>query len=163
VDPDDVLAIVDDPGGSPVTKKVTMQDLLSLPMGANALDDGIAFGIILTGRDGYNTTAGLPVKWHSSGYWELASAAAGAFPARGIALATQGPGGGACDVLVKGIMRKDTWNWTVGGSIYLATSGDGYLSQSAPDGSGEGLQIIGWAYSDDEVYFDFTGVYAEIT
>ncbi|MFC1535732.1 hypothetical protein ACFL4H_00030 [Candidatus Neomarinimicrobiota bacterium] len=62
--------------------------------------------------------------------------------------------------LVRGTARDDTWNWTsfgaIDGLIYLtvtATTGN-TMSQTAPSGSGDQVQILGWAISDDEMYFN---------
>jgi hypothetical protein len=57
--------------------------------------------------------------------------------------------------LLLGIARDDTWNWTVGGLIYLtvtATSGN-TLSQTAPTGADDVIQILGVATHADRMFF----------
>jgi hypothetical protein len=82
-----------------------------------------------------------------------ASTGSGEFPARGIAVAA-GTDGNELIVITKGVVRNDGWAWgTVGGTIYLGES-DGALTQTAPSDSGDAVQIMGWAISDDEMMVD---------
>lgn len=61
--------------------------------------------------------------------WALAdSDGSGTFPARGVATAV-GANGVPLTVLTNGEARNDTWNWTIGGNVYL-TSTPGVLSQT---------------------------------
>jgi hypothetical protein len=55
--------------------------------------------------------------------------------------------------LKRGFVRDDTWNWTVGGLIYASTTA-GAISQTAPSGGGDQVQIIGYAYSADVMFFN---------
>ena len=55
--------------------------------------------------------------------------------------------------LKRGFVRDDSWNWTVGGIIYASITG-GSLSQTAPSTSGEIIQIVGYAYSADIMFFN---------
>lgn len=58
--------------------------------------------------------------------------------------------------LLLGIARDDTWNWTVGGLIYgtvTGTSGN-TLSQTAPTGTDDVVQIMGVATHADRMYFN---------
>lgn len=55
--------------------------------------------------------------------------------------------------LIRGFMRDDTWTWTAGGTLYTSTTA-GALTQTAPSGSGDQVQVIGVALSADIVYFD---------
>lgn len=57
--------------------------------------------------------------------------------------------------LLLGIARDDTWNWTVGGTIYgtvTGTSGN-TLSQTAPTATDDVVQKLGVALSADTIYF----------
>lgn len=57
--------------------------------------------------------------------------------------------------LLMGIARDDTWNWTVGGTIYgtvTGTSGN-TLSQTAPTATDDVVQKLGVALSADTMYF----------
>ena len=58
--------------------------------------------------------------------------------------------------LLMGIARNDSWNWTVGGLIYLTVTGTSgnTLSQTAPTGTDDVVQIIGVATHTDRIYFN---------
>jgi len=57
--------------------------------------------------------------------------------------------------LVLGIARYDTWNWTVGGLIYLSTTGTtgNTLTQTAPSGANNVIQVLGVATHADRMLF----------
>ncbi|MBK8225426.1 MAG: hypothetical protein IPK73_30800 [Candidatus Obscuribacter sp.] len=63
--------------------------------------------------------------------------------------------GNPATYLALGIARNDTWAWTVGGLIYLSTAGTtgNTLTQTAPSGSGDIVQILGVATHADRMYF----------
>jgi hypothetical protein len=54
-----------------------------------------------------------------------------------------------------GFVRNDSWNWTVGGWIYLSTNGTtgNTLTQTAPSGTDEVVQILGVATHADRIWF----------
>jgi len=58
--------------------------------------------------------------------------------------------------LFQGIVRDDTWNWTVGGLIYITVTGTtgNTLSQTPPTGTDDVVQIVGVALSADTMYFN---------
>ena len=67
--------------------------------------------------------------------------------------------GNEARILVRGIVRNEGWSGlTVGGAVYLGES-DGALTQTVPSTSNDAVQIIGWALSDSEIYFDFSRPY----
>jgi hypothetical protein len=55
--------------------------------------------------------------------------------------------------LILGIARDDTWAWTVGGLIYLSTTG-GAMTQTAPSGTDDVIQILGVATHADRMFFN---------
>jgi hypothetical protein len=57
------------------------------------------------------------------------------------------------DWLFVGFARDDTWNWTVGGTIYASTTPGG-LTQTAPTGSGDIVQVLGVATHADRIWFN---------
>lgn len=95
----------------------------------------------------------------SDGNMETADASgANYMPCVAIALES---GTGSKEVLLRGYVRDDTWNFTPGGLIYVSTTlGD--LTQTAPSGSGDQVQVIGWAYSADIMVFDPSLVLVEV-
>jgi hypothetical protein len=65
--------------------------------------------------------------------------------------------------LLNGIARNDTWNWTVGSAIYLATAGTtgATLTQTAPVATDSVTQILGYATNADRVFFSPNSVQIE--
>ena len=55
--------------------------------------------------------------------------------------------------LLIGVVRDDSWSWTVGSPIYLNTTA-GAITQTAPSGSGDIVQILGIATHADRIYFN---------
>ena len=68
-------------------------------------------------------------------------------------------GTGSKKILNNGYVRNDTWAWTPGGLIYASTTAGG-LTQTAPSGTGDLVQIVGHAVSASVIYFrpEFTMV-----
>lgn len=58
--------------------------------------------------------------------------------------------------LLFGVARDDTWAWTVGGLIYLSTTGTSgnTLTQTAPSGTDDVIQVIGVATHADRMLFN---------
>ena len=77
-----------------------------------------------------------------------------------VALALES-GTGTKDVLIRGYVRDDTWDFTPGGLIYVSGTLGG-LTQTAPSSSGDQVQVIGWAYSADIMVFDPSLVLVEV-
>lgn len=94
--------------------------------------------------------------------WMIADAdAAGKWPARGIATAAC-TNGNAGVILFRGAVRNDGWAWTAKHvTLYLDDDTAGAIVElaAAPATSGDCIQIVGFALSDDEAFFDFNGVY----
>jgi len=110
---------------------------------------------------GANLTQFQAVYLSSGGVWLLADAnGSGTFPARGLAAATVSSGAQAT-VIVKGHIRNDAWNWTVGGNIYLSETAGG-LTQTAPTTSSN-VQALGWADSADSIILNVTPTFRPVT
>jgi hypothetical protein len=111
---------------------------------------------------GLNNSGGV-TQWdavylNSSSQWVDADAnGSGTYPARGLATATVSTGG-ASTVVTHGTVRNDAWNWTPGGAVYLSTTAGG-LTQTAPSGSGEIVQVVGFALTADILFVNITGEY----
>ena len=58
--------------------------------------------------------------------------------------------------LLHGIIRDDTWAWTVGGYVYLTVTGTtgNTLSQTAPSAEDDCIAILGVATHADRIYFN---------
>ena len=65
-------------------------------------------------------------------------------------------GASSGNFLLFGLARDDTWTWTVGGMIYLSTTGSttNTLTQTTPSGSGDVVQILGVATHADRMLFN---------
>jgi hypothetical protein len=84
--------------------------------------------------------------------WKSDADATTTMPVRAMSLATIS--GDAVGVFAKrGYVRNDAWNLTVGGDVYASAATTGGISQTAPSGSGDQVQIIAYAHSADVVYF----------
>ena len=59
--------------------------------------------------------------------------------------------------LLRGFVRNDAWNWTVGQPIYLSSTAGG-LTQTAPSGSLKCVVYVGMAMHADRMYFDIKDV-----
>jgi len=62
-------------------------------------------------------------------------------------------GTGIKTVLVTGIARNDSWDWTPGGAMYVSTTA-GTMTQTAPSTTGDRVQIVGYAITADTVLFN---------
>ena len=118
-------------------------------------DDNTGKGTITPATVDANAT-GIAAALHlaADGHYEEADASGTTTaPCTALALET---GTGAKTVLLTGIMRHDAWNWTTGpggaGLIYLSAT-TGALTQTAPTAIGDIVQIVGYAITDDTIYF----------
>jgi len=57
------------------------------------------------------------------------------------------------EFLLRGFARDDTWNWTVGGPIYLSETAAG-MTQTAPTTTNSCTQVLGVATHADRIYFN---------
>ena len=93
-------------------------------------------------------------------YWKADADAAATMPV--IAIATAAIGADASGVfLLMGFVRKDAWVWTIGGLLYASTD-PGALTQTAPAGTGDQVQVVGVALTADIILFCPSLVLAEV-
>lgn len=137
-----------------------------IPSGPDDMADDNWSGIAIKGPCGEAVAQFEVVTWTSAdNEFMLANAeqATGLYPARGIAVGEHNDGwetanGEELTVMVQGVIRNDDWAWgTVGGAIYLDDTAAGGISQTAPAESNDCIQVVGWAISDDQAYFNFSG------
>ena len=85
--------------------------------------------------------------------WKADMNAVATMPGMGIAAQAKNDGE-LCTVLLYGIAHLHTLNpgWTVGGMVYAAASGA--MSQTAPSGNEDMIQIIGIAMAADILFFN---------
>jgi len=94
-------------------------------------------------------------------WWKADANAATSMPGMRMALETKSADE-TCSMLVMGRVRDDDWNWTVGGLIYASAAAVGGLVQTPPNGTGDQVQIAGYAYHVDKMVFDPSPVIAEV-
>lgn len=83
-------------------------------------------------------------------YDEADASAASTMPCTALALET---GTGSKLICKQGYVRNDSWSWTPGGLLYVDTT-TGALTQTAPSGTGEVVQIVGNAETATVIYFN---------
>ncbi len=103
---------------------------------------------------------GAPLFMAADGHLDTADAdASTTAPCVALALET---GTGSKKILVHGILRVDSWNWTTGPGtaslIYVSTT-TGTLTQTQPSGTDDVIQPVGWAITDDSIYFSPSMIY----
>ncbi|MFA6416465.1 MAG: hypothetical protein WCW56_03205 [Candidatus Paceibacterota bacterium] len=123
--------------------------------------DNTASGLIIAATVAANDQGiGAPLYVQANGQFNMANATTSATaPCVALAMDT---GTGSKRVLLHGVLRNDTWNWTTGpgtaGLVYLSTTA-GVLTQTKPSGTDEVIQPVGWALSDDCLYFSPSMMY----
>jgi hypothetical protein len=116
------------------------------------LANGQAVGIVDKKTVDANATGfGAALYVASDGNLEEADASA-VSTLRCMALALEAGTGADKKILRWGRIRNDTWSWTVGGLIYVSTT-TGALTQTAPSGSGEFVQVVGEAEASNIIMF----------
>jgi len=114
-----------------------------------------ASGLIVTMTVDTNAEGiGAPLFLAADGHLDTADAdASTTSPCVALALET---GTGSKKVLVHGILRVDSWDWTKGpgtSSLIYVSITVGTLTQTKPTGTDDVIQPVGWAISDDCIYF----------
>ena len=123
--------------------------------------DVTASGLIITATVDTNAEGiGAPLYMAADGHLDTADAdATTTAPCVALALET---GTGSKKILVHGVLRVDAWNWTIGPGnaslIYVSTT-VGTLTQTQPSGADDVVQPVGWALTDDCIYFSPSMIY----
>jgi hypothetical protein len=151
-------------GGVVLTDGTAVLTNKSLTFSASLGTDDTFTGNIIAGL---NNTGGVTqwnvVSINSSSQWLHADADAASTRAFGVAVSTATTGN-AVSVLTQGTIRNDAWAWTVGGAIYLSTdpSTTSGMTQTAPTGVSDVVQLIGYALTADIIYVNISGEYLEV-
>ena len=95
----------------------------------------------------------------SDGNWDDADADAEATVGK-LALALES-GTGSKRLLLRGIARDDTWSFTPGAQLYVDTTA-GTITETRPSGSGDFVQVVGWAKTATIIFFEPSPDYAEV-
>ncbi len=119
-----------------IIKKLTQ--IIEPSLGSNLDYQGIILELTVAGL-----TVGQCVYVNGNNTGALADAdAVGTMPAAGVYV-------GVNKVLTHGTIRQDAWDWTAGDRLYVGT--DGNLTDTAPAGAGDYIQIMGIAVNADAV------------
>jgi hypothetical protein len=123
--------------------------------------DATASGLILTATIDTNAQGiGAPLFMAADGHLDTANATTNtSSPCVALALET---GTGSKKIIVHGVLRVDAWNWTTGpgsSSLIYASTSVGTLTQTKPSGTDQVIQPVGWALSDDSIYFSPSMMY----
>ena len=143
-----------DTGGGGGSSAVTLNE----PAGDNSAGTQAIFDSAIVGE-----SVAFPdlLYLNSDGKWWKSDAdAASTMPGLRMALESK-TADATCSMLVIGRVRDDDWAWTIGGLIYADTAAGGY-TQTAPNGTGDQVQIVGIAYHADKMIFDPSPVIAEV-
>lgn len=136
-----------------------------ISLNATALADHAATGIIITlTAASSGVTLGNAVYINASGQVARADAdTTTTMPAIGLALETKTSA--ACQVLIWGHMRDNSWAWVdggVNGLIYISTTA-GAMTQTPPSGLGDQVQVIGHAITPDYILVMPSPVIVEVS
>lgn len=107
--------------------------------------DGTYSGFARTGTAGEDLAAGAVVYLKSDGkYYNAKADSSTTMPAVGIAPAAISNTN--TGTIVKwGYVGKSSWTWTVGGALYVSAATAGLMTQTAPNTTGQYVQIVGHA------------------
>ncbi len=136
-------------------KTITLADEGQLIFGDTAPStDHTATGVVVSIASGESVTAFNAVYIRSDGEVGPADAdAATSMPAIGVALESKSDGQ-ATKILISGVLRDDTYNFTPGADLFIGTTA-GEITATAPSGSGDTVQKIGVALTADTIYVNF--------
>jgi hypothetical protein len=145
-------------GGGSVIIRNTGSDNMTMTSPADLSSSGLKE----SGTAGENLVFGNIVYYKSDGkYWKAKAEDDTAIPCVGLSLGTINANGSGL-ILKAGIVRDDSWDWTVGGLLYVSPSTGGAITQTRPSTEAEIIQIIGYAISADVIYFNPDYTYVEI-
>jgi hypothetical protein len=161
-DGDDAITIADG-GGTTFAQSVTLADDKTITLADEGQlifgdtapsTDHTATGVVVSIASGESVTAFNAVYIRSDGEVGPADAdAATSMPAIGVALESKSDGQ-ATKILISGVLRDDTYNFTPGADLFVGTTA-GEITATAPSGSGDTVQKIGVALTADSIYVNF--------
>ena len=140
-------------------KTITLADEGQLILGDVApSQDHKGTGVVvkMTATDGVGLMEAVYI--NGSGKLDEADAdAVGTMPAIGVALEANASGSDAViKVLIQGVLRDDTFDFTPGADLFIGTSDNaGLITETAPSGSGDTVQKVGVALTADTAFLNF--------
>lgn len=85
-------------------------------------------------------------------WWKTDADQAATMPGAGLAMAAA-PAEATCNILLLGFYRDNTWTWTPGKILYASTTA-GDLTDTAPAGPGDQVQVLGVAIASNIILFN---------
>ena len=142
------------------SNNIGLADATHIEMDDSPASDHTATGDVITDSVDQNTYGlmGLLVL-SSDGNWDDADASAEATVGK-LALALES-GTGTKKILLRGIARDDTWNFTPGKQLFISITA-GTITETAPSTSGEFIQVVGYAKTADIIFFEPSQDYLEV-
>ena len=141
---------------------LSMQSNINLITGSNNTGSGIFF----TGTVGETVNIGDVLYYSGSGqYWSSDADSGTTMPVVALAMETK-VAGNTCGMLKYGYFHNDGWNWTQyagTGSFLYASTTTGSLTQTAPSGTTDQVQLVAYIYSPDVIFFNPSMTMVEIT
>ena len=123
--------------------------------------DHSGVGLYTVGTVGETVAMGDVLYMKSDGkFWKADADAAATMPGMVLAMVAI-TANSTGNLLHFGYFRDDTWNWTVGGLLYVSIT-PGNPTQTAPSGTGDQVQVVGTAVSADVIFFNPSPVLVEV-
>jgi parallel beta-helix repeat protein len=108
---------------------------------------------IMVGTVGETVALGNLVFLNSSGYFKTNAVSTTKMPA--VAMASQANStGGVCILLLQGYFTNAAWSWTPGALLYASNTTAGGMTHTYPSNSGAQVEVVGYAVSATQIYFD---------
>jgi len=110
-------------------------------------------GVIIEDEVGENVGQGdvLYLRQADGKWWRADADSSSSMPGAGIAMQPRAAGL-SCRILKIGFFRDDSWSYTTGGILYVSTA-PGPPTQTAPTGSGDQVQVLGFAVGPTVIWF----------
>ena len=125
-------------------------DIWMKPYPADGTSNGLKGDLVID--SGVTTAFGVCLHLDTDGEFIKSDADASAtMPCH--AIAVEAGTGGYKKAILKGFLRNSGWSFTPGETLYASTT-EGELTATAPSGSGDVVQIVGFAVSGDRIFFD---------
>jgi hypothetical protein len=107
----------------------------------------------MVGTVGETVALGNLVFLNSSGYFKTNAVSTTKMPA--VAMASQANStGGVCILLLQGYFTNAAWSWTPGALLYASNTTAGGMTHTYPSNSGAQVEVVGYAVSATQIYFD---------
>ena len=105
-------------------------------------------------------TAGNCYYYNSSSGWTLTNAVTVGNVKGLLGIATSGAGFNR-GMLIRGYYQNTSWTFAPGRVLYLSTTAGG-ITDTQPNSSGNGVRIVGFALSSQEIYFNPSNDWIEL-